>query len=123
MFFLHIYCKKEKFPPFTIWLLLSSLGILLINDLEAYIHLIAPHVSNVITINAFDLENKYDQLNITTTTNKKFLTLHTDYVLPFRTFQSILVLNTSLIAAIVICTQLNNFQMQCFTNKRAPPFY
>ncbi|KEC54571.1 hypothetical protein O9A_01185 [Bartonella koehlerae C-29] len=81
-----------------------------------------PHVINAITTNAFNLENKYDHLNIPPARNKKFLTLHTDYVLPFRDFQSILVLNKSLIAAIIICIRLHNFQTQCFANKR-PTFF
>nr|WP_019221576.1 hypothetical protein [Bartonella senegalensis] len=122
MFFLHLYCKKEKFPSFTIWLLLSSFGVLLKNGLSAYAHLmVQPRVNNVITTHTFGLENKYDQVNITTATNKEFSTLDTNYVLPFKTFQKIL--GTSLIATIAICTGLRNFHTQCFAKKRAPPLF
>ncbi|BBL53178.1 hypothetical protein MF1_04360 [Bartonella quintana] len=125
MFFLHLHRKKEKFFPFTASLLLSSFGILLMNSfLGVYAYFIAQsHINNVITFNPLDSENKYDQLNVTKAANKKFITLHRDYVLPFiSAFQNIPALNVSLIAPVVIvCIRLYNFQTQCFANKRAPP--
>ncbi|EJF86392.1 hypothetical protein [Candidatus Bartonella washoeensis] len=123
MFFLHLSCKKGNFLPVTTWLLLSSFGILLTSKL-VYIHFIAqPNAINGITTNVCDSENKYDQLNITTAANKKFVTLHTNYVLPFNAPQGSLTLNIFLIIAMVICRQLHNLQTQFFSNKRAPPLY
>ncbi|CAF26326.1 hypothetical protein [Bartonella quintana] len=125
MFFLHLHRKKEKFFPFTASLLLSSFGILLMNSLlGVYAYFIAQsHINNVITFNALDSENKYDQLNVTKAANKKFITLHRDHVLSFiSAFQNIPALNVSLIVPVVIvCIRFHNFQTQCFANKRAPP--
>ncbi|GAA5110373.1 hypothetical protein [Bartonella jaculi] len=53
--------------------------------------------------------------------NTKNVTTVSPYVLPFSALQSILTLNVFLIAAIAICTRLDNLQTQCFANKRAPP--
>ncbi|MGF7157748.1 hypothetical protein [Bartonella heixiaziensis] len=122
MFFLHLSCKKENFFPFTTWLLLSSFGTLLTSSLGVYALLVARiNVKNVMITNAFGLESNFDQLNIITSAKKKFVTFHTNYVLPFTTLQNVLLLNIFLIIAIVICQQLHNFQTQCFANKRAPP--
>ncbi|WP_074381249.1 hypothetical protein [Bartonella doshiae] len=123
MFFLRLYCKKEKFLPLTTWLLLSSFGMLLVSNLGTSIHLTAQsHGNNVNTPHTLDSENKYTQLNITTTINKEFTILRIDPLVFFDSFQSILILNILLMIAIVISTRLHNPQTQYFANKRAPPY-
>ncbi|WP_406604239.1 hypothetical protein [Bartonella gliris] len=122
MFFLHLYCKKENLLPFTTWFFLSSFGMLLASNLEARAYLIKQsQASNIVKTNTLDPQNKCDQLNVTTTETEKFITLRTAPILPIHIFQDILALNLFLIAAIVICIRLGNFQIQYFTNKRAPP--
>nr|WP_210302696.1 hypothetical protein [Bartonella callosciuri] len=122
MFFLHLFCKKENFFPFATWLLLSSFGMLLISHLEVYVHLIArSNAKNIITTNAFDLKDKRDKLNVTTTENKKLVTLPIDSVLSANIFQNIIALNLFLIMTIALCIRVGNLQTQYFSNKRAPP--
>ncbi len=122
MYFLHLYCKKENFLPFTTWLLLSSFGVLLTNNAGARAYLLKRlQANNIVETNTLDSQNKRDQLNVTTTENKKFVTLHGDSVLPLNIFRNILIWNLFLITTTFICTQLENLQTQYFSNKRAPP--
>ncbi|WP_375616719.1 MULTISPECIES: hypothetical protein [unclassified Bartonella] len=121
MFFLHLYCKKEDFFPLTTWIFLSSLGVFLTSNLETRAYLIKQsHTNNVIKTNRFDLHHKCDQVNVTTTENKKTAPLHTESIF-IRTFQTILTLDFFLIKIPAIVTQPCNFQTQYFSNKRAPP--
>ncbi|EJF75760.1 hypothetical protein HWV54_01150 [Bartonella alsatica] len=124
MFFLHLYCKKEIFFPFTAWFLLSGFSMLLTSNLEACAYLSQQlQANNIIEMNTLDTQNECDQLNLNViiTENKKFVTLHTDSMLPISIFQSILALNLFLITTIVIDTKFCNLQTQYFENKRAPP--
>ncbi|PIT68973.1 hypothetical protein [Bartonella tribocorum] len=127
MLFLYLCCKKENFLPFTTWIFLSSLGVFLTNNLGTRAYLIKQsHTSNIIKTNRFDLQNKYDQLNIAATESQKFVTFPkfiAFYAESFfmRIFQKILTMNLFLIKIPAIDTRLRNFQMQYFSNKRAPP--
>ncbi|MBB5074135.1 hypothetical protein HNQ69_001269 [Bartonella callosciuri] len=95
---------------------------LLISHLEVYVHLIArSNAKNIITTNAFDLKDKRDKLNVTTTENKKLVTLPIDSVLSANIFQNIIALNLFLIMTIALCIRVGNLQTQYFSNKRAPP--
>ncbi|WP_375610650.1 MULTISPECIES: hypothetical protein [unclassified Bartonella] len=121
MFFLHLYCKKEDFLPLTTWIFLSSLGVFLTNNLETRAYLIKQsHTNNVIKTNRFDLHHKCDQVNVTTTENKKLVTLHTESIF-IRTFQKILTLDFFLIKIPAVDTRFRNVKTQYFSNKRAPP--
>ncbi|OPB35071.1 hypothetical protein [Bartonella taylorii] len=122
MLFLHLYCKKENFLPFATWLLLSSFGILLVNNLGTRTYwLKQPQASNVVKTNTLELHNKHAQLRVATTEKKKFGILHTDPVLPISAFQNISALKRFLMNAVIICKQLGNLQTHFFLNKRAPP--
>ncbi|WP_375665698.1 hypothetical protein [Bartonella sp. TT121SHDZB] len=121
MLFLYLYCKKENFLPLTTWIFLSSLGVFLTSNLGTRAYLIKQsHTSNILKTNRFDLQNRCDQLNVTTTENKKLVTLHTESIF-MRTFQRILTLDLFLIKIPAIDTQMRDFQTQYFSNKRAPP--
>ncbi|CAK01886.1 hypothetical protein [Bartonella tribocorum] len=121
MLFLYFYCKKENLLPLTTWIFLSSLGVFLTSTLEMRAYLIKQsHTSNLIKTNKLYSQNKYDQLNVTTTENKKPVTFHTESIF-MKIFQKILTLNLFLIKIPAIDTRLRNFQMQYFSNKRAPP--
>ncbi|WP_039758135.1 hypothetical protein [Bartonella queenslandensis] len=121
MFFLHFYCKKENFLPLTTWIFLSSLGMFLTGNLGMRAYLIKQsHISHITKTNKLYLQNKYDQLNVTTTENKKLVTFHTESIF-MEIFQKILILNLFLIKIPAIDTRLRHFQMQYFSNKRAPP--
>ncbi|WP_273723456.1 hypothetical protein [Bartonella sp. AU18XJBT] len=121
MCFLHLYCKKENFLPLTTWIFLSSLGVLLTSNLGTRAYLIKQsHTNNIIKTNRFDLQNKYDQLNTTTTENKKLVTPHAESIF-MRTFQRILTLDFFLIKIPAVDTRFCNIKMQYFSNKRAPP--
>nr|WP_273721130.1 MULTISPECIES: hypothetical protein [unclassified Bartonella] len=120
MLFLHLYCKKENFLPFTTWLLLSGFGVLLASNLEKLAYLIKqPQANNIVSTNTLDPQNEYHHLNVSE--NKKFVTLHTDSVLPINIVQNILTLNPFLITSVMICRRFEHLQTQYFTNKRAPP--
>ncbi|VEJ45568.1 hypothetical protein [Bartonella vinsonii] len=122
MFFLHLSCKKENFLPLTIWLLLSSFGVLLTSDLGTRPYLIKrSQENNIVKTETLYPQNKREQMNATITENTKFITLHTNPVLPIGTFQNPLTLSLFLIITTVIYTQLKNLQTQYFSNKRAPP--
>ncbi|WP_345097340.1 hypothetical protein [Bartonella acomydis] len=122
MLFLHLYCKKENFLPFTAWLFLSSFGMLMINNSSIRAYLIKQsQENNIVKTNTLAPQNKYDQLNVITTENKKIIILHTDPVLPISIFQNILALNLFSKASVIICLRLGSLQMQYFANKRAPP--
>ncbi|WP_375706835.1 hypothetical protein [Bartonella sp. AA126HLJHH] len=121
MFFLHLYCKKEDFLPLTTWIFLSSLGVFLTSNLETRAYLIKQsHTNNVIKTNRLDLHHKCDHVNVTTTENKKFVTLHTESIF-IRTFQKILTLDFFLIKIPAVDTRFRNVKTQYFSNKRAPP--
>ncbi|WP_375685329.1 hypothetical protein [Bartonella sp. TT110JLCBS] len=121
MFFLHLYCKKEDFLPLTTWIFLSSLGVFLTNNLGTRAYLIKQsHTNNIIKTNRFDLHNKCDQVNVTTTENKKLVTCHTESIF-MRTFQRILALDFFLIKIPAVDTQFRSVKTQYFSNKRAPP--
>ncbi|WP_375608269.1 MULTISPECIES: hypothetical protein [unclassified Bartonella] len=121
MLFLYLYYKKENFLPLITWIFLSSLGVFLTDNLGMRAYLIKQsHTNNIIKMNKFDLQNKCDQLNVTTTENKKTAPLHTESIF-IRTFQTILTLDFFLIKIPAIVTQPCNFQTQYFSNKRAPP--
>ncbi|GAA4662972.1 hypothetical protein [Bartonella pachyuromydis] len=121
MLFLHLYCKKENFLPFTTWLLLAGFGVLLTSNLEMLAYLSEqPQVNNIVEANTLDLQNEYNHSNVNE--NKKFATLHTDSVLPINIVQDIQALNLFLRTSIIICIQFERLQTQYFTNKRAPPF-
>ncbi|GAA5102404.1 hypothetical protein GCM10023260_14280 [Bartonella acomydis] len=77
--------------------------------------------NNIVKTNTLAPQNKYDQLNVITTENKKIIILHTDPVLPISIFQNILALNLFSKASVIICLRLGSLQMQYFANKRAPP--
>ncbi|MCZ2158265.1 hypothetical protein NPX99_03060 [Bartonella sp. 220] len=122
MFFLHLSCKKENFLSFTIWLLLSSFGVLLTSSLGTRPYLIKrSQENNIVKTETLYPQNKREQLNVTTTKNTKLITFHTNPVLPIDTFQNPLTLSLFLIITTIIYTQLKNLQTQYFSNKRAPP--
>ncbi|ENN94750.1 hypothetical protein [Bartonella vinsonii] len=122
MFFLHLSCKKENFLPLTIWLLLSSFGVLLTSNLGTRSYLIKrPQENNIVKTETLYPQNKREQLNVITTGNTKFITFHTNPILPIGTFYPPLTLSLFLIITTVIYTQLKNLQTQYFSNKRAPP--
>ncbi|WP_375670840.1 hypothetical protein [Bartonella sp. CL434QHHD] len=137
MFFLHLYCKKEDFLPLTTWIFLSSLGVFLTSTLGTRAYLIKQshtnlikqshtnlikqsHTNNIIKTNRFDLQNKCDQLNATTTENKKLVTPHAESIF-MRTVQRILTLDFFLIKIPAVDTRFRNVKTQYFSNKRAPP--
>ncbi|WP_375643535.1 MULTISPECIES: hypothetical protein [unclassified Bartonella] len=121
MFFLHLYCKKEDFLPLTTWIFLSSLGVFLTSTLGTRAYLIKQsHTNNIIKTNRFDLQNKCDQLNATTTENKKLVTPHAESIF-MRTVQRILTLDFFLIKVPAVDTRFCNVKTQYFSNKRAPP--
>ncbi len=77
MLFLHLYCKKENFLPFTAWLFLSSVGILLTSNSGTRTYLIKqPQENNIVKTNILALQNKCDQLNVITTEIKNYNTLY-----------------------------------------------
>ncbi|UNE55133.1 hypothetical protein LNM86_04700 [Bartonella machadoae] len=120
MFFLQLPCKKENFFPFTIWLLLSGFGMLLISNLGAAAYLIKqPQENNIVKTNSFYPQNKSHRLKAITTENKNFATFHINLILPNGGFLP--TLNLFLVIVIVICTQFRNLKTQYFSNKRAPP--
>ncbi|EJF90821.1 hypothetical protein ME1_00021 [Bartonella vinsonii subsp. arupensis OK-94-513] len=122
MFFLHLSCKKENFLPFTMWFLLSSFSVLLTSNLGERAYLIKrPQENNIVKTDVIYPQNKREQLNVTSTENTKFITLHTNPVLPINNFQNTLALSLFLIIIVVIYTQLKTPQTQYFSNKRAPP--
>lgn len=121
MLFLHLYCKKENFLPFTTWLFLSSFGVLLTSNLGTHTYLIKQtKVNDIVGKNTLDPQNKCDRLNITITKNEKSVTFHIDSILPINLVQDI-ILSLFLIISIMICTQFVHLQTQYFANKRAPP--
>ncbi|WP_375661548.1 hypothetical protein [Bartonella sp. CR127HXZ] len=121
MCFLHLYCKKENFLPLTTWIFLSSLGVFLTSNLGTRAYLIKQsHTNNIIKTNRFNLHNKCDQLNVTTTENKKLVILHTESIFT-KTFQKILTLDFFLIKIPAIGTRFLSVKTQYFSNKRAPP--
>ncbi|WP_156851579.1 hypothetical protein [Bartonella refiksaydamii] len=124
MLFLRFYCKKENFLPFATWLLLSSFGVLLTNNLGARAYWLKQlQASNIVKKNTLEPHNKHPQLNVATTGNKKLGTPHTDPILPISTFQNTPTLKLFLMIILAICIRLGNLQTQCFSNKRAPPLF
>ncbi|WP_455478948.1 hypothetical protein V4B17_04125 [Bartonella sp. B23] len=123
MLFLHLSCKKENFLSFTAWILLSSFGILLTNNLGTRAYSIKQsQADNIVETNTLDSQNKRNQLNAKTTKNKKLVTLHKDSVLPLSILQNISMLDLFLITTTFVCSELENLQTQYFSDKRAPPF-
>ncbi len=122
MLFLHQYCKKENFLSFTTWLLLSGFSVLLTSNLERLASLSKqPQANNIVRTNTLDSQNECMPSNATITESKKFVTLHTGFILPINIVQNILALNLALITSIILCRQFGHLQMQYFANKRAPP--
>ncbi|WP_019222513.1 hypothetical protein [Bartonella rattaustraliani] len=120
MLFLHLFCKKEDFLSFTAWILLSSLGILLVNNLGARACWLKQSQKNhIIKTNVLNLANNCDHLNGAIT--EKRGTPHADPLLPINSFQNIEALCLLLRIAIVVCTQLDDLQTPSFSNQRAPP--
>lgn len=121
MFFLYLYGKKENLLPLTTWIFLYSLCIFLTSTLGIRAYLIKQsHTNNIIKTNKLCLQNKCVQLNVITTENKEFVTFHTESIF-VKIFQKILTLNPFLIEIPTIDRRLRNFQMQYFSNQRAPP--
>ncbi len=120
MFFLYRYHKNRNFFSFTAWFLLYGFGILLTSTLETQTYLIKQaYVSNIITTNVLDQKNKSNDVNITTSINKNFLTLYIGCASVINIFKN--TLNLSLITAVTLSEQLRNYQAPYFTSKRAPP--